>query len=73
MGYILRANTGPVYVEIRRTEDSLSDPRPFLNGLDETQRTAFEQAIQHAKQANGQEAVLVALRQGFENVSEKEI
>lgn len=70
--YTLRANTGPVYVEIRRTEDSLNDPRPFLAHLDEYQRASFEQALQFVKR-NGpgdREAAVAALSRGFENVRE---
>jgi plasmid stability protein len=70
--YTLAANTGPAYVEIRRTEDSLSDPRPFLRLLDEQQRSAFEQALQFVKR-NGpgdREAAYAALARGFENVRE---
>lgn len=70
--YTLRANTGPVYVEIRRTEDSLSDPRPFLRALDEHQRSAFEQALQFVKRNDpgDREAAIIALGRGFENVRE---
>ena len=70
--YILSANTGPTYVEIRRTEDSLNDPRPFLRNLNEEQRAAFEQALIFVKR-NGpgdREAAIAALSRGFENVRE---
>lgn len=71
--YILQANTGPAFVEIRRTEDSISDPRPFYSLLSVDQRIAFDMAIVLVKrnEPGDREAAYAALAKVFENVRER--
>lgn len=67
--YRIRAfRPGPVWFEITRTPDGMSDPRSFLAMLPPVQRQSAEEAIAFVK-TNGpgdREKALEALRRAFE-------